>query len=344
MAALTARVGELEAGSGGRRAPTELFTAEASPAASAVQELRDEVHSRRAGGASLGARGLPGGGPRGSTPVGSGAVGGGAPPGLPPPAPRGRPTGTAAGAPGPVAGETGDELASAIRAQTAVLAKLRGPHGSDDEEDPEDQDLRLPGAKGAAAMDVLIRLKDRRPEHFSRVVSASLRRLAAQHPGASLDPVASARAYLAFSIPFGSARTLGYLGWGLATAWDELSADRPAAALATLSLLLVALEQAALDESNWGLAWLLSLLPEPPWTSMSRRPDHQALRPYSKLADTRWVSSAVSSTRDVERIRAARKGSGKQADQPGGSNPKGGKEAGGKGGGGGPKGGPSQAA
>ena len=67
------------------------------------------------------------------------------------------------------------------------------------------------------------------------------------------------------------------------------------------------MEQAALDESSWGLAWLLSLLPEPPWPSMSRRPDPQALRPYAKLADTRWVAAGLAFMRDVDRIRAARR-------------------------------------
>ena len=156
-------------------------------------------------------------------------------------------------------------------------------------------------------MDVMQRLKSQKPAHFSGVVSRALARLAAQHPGASADPVPSARAYVAYSIPFGGARTLGYLAWGLAHAWDELHAGRRDDALATLSLLLVSVEQAALDESSWGLAWFLTLLPEPPWPTMSRRPDANALRPYSKLADTRWVAAGLAFMRDVDRIKAARK-------------------------------------
>ena len=40
---------------------------------------------------------------------------------------------------------------------------------------------------------------------------------------------------------------------------------------------------------------------------MSRRPDANALRPYSKLADTKWVAAGLAFMRDVDRIRAARK-------------------------------------
>ena len=89
--------------------------------------------------------------------------------------------------------------------------------------------------------------------------------------------------------------------------WDELSAGKTEEALSTLSLLLVASEQAALDESSWTLAWLLTLLPEPPWPTMGRRADAQALRPYAKLANTRWVAAGIAFLRDVDRIRAAQK-------------------------------------
>ena len=104
--------------------------------------------------------------------------------------------------------------------------------------------------------------------------------------------------------------------------WDEFRAGKEETALATLSLLLVAVEQAALDESSWSLAWLLSLLPEPPWPSMSRRPDAQALRPYAKLADTRWVAAGLAFMRDVDRIRAARREHKGAANEGGGPAPK----------------------
>ena len=155
-------------------------------------------------------------------------------------------------------------------------------------------------------MDRMLKCRNRRPDFFTKIVTQNLTRLAAQHPGSSSNPAASARAYVAFSIPFGYHRVLGSLGWGLATAWDELSDGNVESALATLSLLLVAIEQAALDDGSWSLAWLLTLLPEPPWATMNRRPDTNALRPFSRLADTQWIAAAISYIRDVEKIRESR--------------------------------------
>ena len=135
-------------------------------------------------------------------------------------------------------------------------------------------------------------------------------------------------------------RTLGYVAWAVATAWDELQAGQVEAAHCTLSMLLVAVEQAALDEGSWGLAWILSLLPDPPWATMLRRPDSHALRPYAKLADTKWVAAAISYLRDVDRIRTARR---EQQNRPPSDAPAGEGKGGRKGkekAGGAPKGGP----
>ena len=219
--------------------------------------------------------------------------------------------GAAGGLPGSSGGPaevSGLTLAAMLAEQTAVLKRLRS---HDPEEDEGEEELRLPGAKGAAAMDALMRKRVSKPTYFVGVVEEALRRLAAQQPGAASSPAPSARAYAGFSIPFmapgGPMRTLGYLTWGVATAWDELYAGQTERALCTLSLMLVACEQAALDEGAWSLAWLLSLQPDPPWSTMLRRADSHALRPYAKLADTRWVSASLSFLRDVERIKAARR-------------------------------------
>ena len=153
--------------------------------------------------------------------------------------------------------------------------------------DDDAEELKLPGAKGAAAMELLADLLRRQPAHISTGVERSLVRMASHHPGAAADPQPSARAFVMHEIPFGSFKTLGYLGWGIATAWDHLRAQRAADALAVLSLLLVAVEQVALDEGRWHSGCLLTHLPEPPWATMARRPEAGALRPFSRLADAR---------------------------------------------------------
>ena len=174
--------------------------------------------------------------------------------------------------------------------------------------DDDTDELRLPGAKGAAAMELLADLLRRQPGVFTASVERAMLRAASHHPGAAAEPIASARAYLMHEVPFGSFRTLGFLGWGIATAWDHLRDGRIPEARAVLSLLLVAIEQVALDEGKWSLAWLLTHLPEPPWATMSRRPEAGALRPFARLADARWIAAAMGYMRDIERLQTARKG------------------------------------
>ena len=80
-----------------------------------------------------------------------------------------------------------------------------------------------------------------------------------------------------------------------------------AAAHASLSLLLVAAEQCALDDGRWPLAWLLSLQPEPPWATMSRKKEVIALRPFGRLADARWIAAATGYIRDMDRLNTVRR-------------------------------------
>ena len=329
VASLTVRMSEVETGAGGPLG-RDLFGPVEDPVDDA--QLRAEVAGRRAGGPSLGAVASPPGverPPPGLAADGGGAGGrGGGPPhrerdpvveapgagrvrsapGRPPERAL-LPEAAEDGSAGPNGAVSGNVVADLLREQTSVLKRMR--MGDADLDDPDDHELRLPGAKGAAAMDGLMRKKQTRPSYFTDIVEASLKRMAAQQPGASESPAASAKAYVGFSIPFmstfGPQRTLGYLGWGVATAWDALHTGDVEGALGTLSLLLVAVEQAALDDGAWSLAWLLSLLPDPPWATMLRRPDAHALRPYAKLADTRWVSASLSFLRDVERIKTVRR-------------------------------------
>lgn len=127
-------------------------------------------------------------------------------------------------------------------------------------------------------------------------------------PGASENPAPSARAYFASEVPFGSFKTFSYAAWGFASVWDHLAAGRTSNTLGLLSLLLAAVEQAAMDEGRWQVAWLPTTLPEPPLQAMSRRPAEHSLRPFAKLADPQWIAAAVSYMRDVDKLQSVRRG------------------------------------
>ena len=72
-------------------------------------------------------------------------------------------------------------------------------------------------------------------------------------------------------MPFDKARASAYLGFGLASIADyQRRGELDKAELMTL-LMLVALEQACLDNGRWSLAWLVAHQPEPPGTAFVTR-------------------------------------------------------------------------
>ena len=78
----------------------------------------------------------------------------------------------------------------------------------------------------------------------------------------------SAREFVARYMPIGNDQTLGRLVYGIAIARGQLQAGQAAEGIDTLSRLLVAAEQAAVDPGPWAkrwvVAWLLNNQPHPP--------------------------------------------------------------------------------
>ncbi|CAK0900373.1 unnamed protein product, partial [Prorocentrum cordatum] len=148
----------------------------------------------------------------------------------------------------------------------------------------ESSGMRLGGARGAAALELF----RRRVQSSPQAVSALARRNrqlnmtgAASEEGMS----DSTRNYFARNVPFGQARSSAFLVFGMAEA--------------QLALLLCASEQAALREWRWASAWLLTHLPEPPWTSIRQAPARGQIRPMSRLASPEWVAAAIGYTKDT---------------------------------------------
>ena len=93
----------------------------------------------------------------------------------------------------------------------------------------------------------------------------------------------------------------------MAEAWDALVAGNKAEALGILSMLLVGAERAAHDGGRWQVAWLLTLLPEPPAPGGSRPPAGAAQEPAAWLADPEWVATAIDFVQDLDRRALARR-------------------------------------
>ena len=62
---------------------------------------------------------------------------------------------------------------------------------------------------------------------------------------------------------------------------------------------MMALEQVTLDD-RWDLAYLLTHQTEPSSQMMGRQPERSSLRPFSRLAEPRWIAAAVAYLRDID--------------------------------------------
>ena len=83
------------------------------------------------------------------------------------------------------------------------------------------------------------------------------------------------------------------MAYGLATVADSTQAGFWDRAEAQVMMLLCALEQQALGRGRWGLAWLLTHLPEPPWVHYNVQPPLGPLRPFGRLSEPSWTAAAM---------------------------------------------------
>jgi len=227
----------------------------------------------------------------------------------------------------PPAGASAPDIAEALRAQAAALHHLvarqsrRDPTANDESSEEDMGTFR--GARGAMAMEKHRRLVARHPERI--VVQMREARNAALCGPAQLEGVTNSyRGYFASEVPFGKARTAAYLVFGLCEVADLMEAGKAEAAHATVLLLLAAAEQAALHEWHWPPAWLLTHLPEPPFSRISHAPQRDMARPLSRLADPRLVAASMAYLRDIATVAEAgrRRGPHPAADEPTGQQPK----------------------
>ena len=105
--------------------------------------------------------------------------------------------------------------------------------------------------------------------------------------------------------------------------------DQVDRALAGVGLAMVALEQVTLDD-RWDLAYLLTHQTEPSAQMMGRQPERSSLRPFSRLAEPRWIAAAVGYLRDIDLMAERRRK--RSEDGPIPKAPRKGDQGGGKGG------------
>ena len=103
-------------------------------------------------------------------------------------------------------------------------------------------------------------------------------------------------------------KDLGLIMYMVCQVSDMLIAGSEEGALDLLSLLMVCLEQAALDHGKFEVAYTLSLFAEPPSQVFSNRgaPQNPRLRPFAPLCPPTWATTALAFLKETDTILARR--------------------------------------
>ncbi|CAL1144211.1 unnamed protein product [Cladocopium goreaui] len=169
------------------------------------------------------------------------------------------------------------------------------------------------GKRAAAARRALRSALVEHPGDLSAVIERhmwedlSSQTLTPGSPAASL----SARAWTEHRSKIGAYKSIAHAAWGVSGALDALFRNDVPSARARLCLLLLQLDQCAVDRGGWQLAAELSLEAPPPFSVLSQhQPPNTAdgELPYSRLLNARWAEIALSHLRDTEEYLTKRRG------------------------------------
>ena len=173
--------------------------------------------------------------------------------------------------------------------------------------------LRLPGAKGAAALELYRQDLLRDPESWSSTIRCNAARALSENSSAA---DMSFLEFLTKFMPWGKAgRGMTYIGFLIGHALDQMGRGEWHRAETTLCLGLVAMEQSLHDAGRWNMALLLTHLPKPPFHVLQQGMPLDSLRPFGRLADPAWTSAVVAFIKDAAALsELRRKGMGWQQD------------------------------
>ena len=147
----------------------------------------------------------------------------------------------------------------------------------------------------------------KQPEAVSASVRANRNRELDGLSGLEQTGLRSTRGYIVKQLPLGHAKSAMYLIFGLAEVFDLMEQGKWKLAEAQVALLLVAAEQAALEDWRWPVAWSMTHLPDPPFHLMVKDANSHTGRPTSRLADPSWLATAIAMSKDVAALHEARR-------------------------------------
>ena len=151
-------------------------------------------------------------------------------------------------------------------------------------------------------------------------VSAMLERLMLEDltsqtmtPGSPMVQL-NARAWLEHRSRIGAYKTSAHAAWSAAGILNDLIAGRFSHARARAGLLMLMLDQTAIDRGSWVLSAELSLEQGPPLARLAQHTLPSTMEgesPYSRLLDARWAEVALAHIKDTEDYLSRRRNIGK---------------------------------
>ena len=176
------------------------------------------------------------------------------------------------------------------------------------------------GKRAAAVRRALRVALQENPEEVSAVVERLLGEdltMRTQTPGMPAVEF-NARAWLEHRSRVGAYKTSAHCAWSAAGILDDLVSGRVQHARARAGLLLLQLDQVAIDRGNWTLGAELALEQGPPLSVMAGHTlpsvgDGES--PFSRILDPRWAEVMLSHLRDAEDYVQKRRNLGKKLDE-----------------------------
>ena len=176
------------------------------------------------------------------------------------------------------------------------------------------------GKKAAAARRVLRNSLLESPGEIYALVEKYMAedlRLQTQTPGAPV-PHLCARAWIEHRSRIGNYKTSAYCAWSAGGILDSLISGNVAQARARAALLILMLDQTAVDRGSWTLSSELALEPPPPMSALAQHQPpllSEGEVPFSRLLDPRWAEVSLAHLREAEDYLARRTKLGKKGQE-----------------------------
>lgn len=204
------------------------------------------------------------------------------------------------------------DLAKAVLAQSQALTALVSQIAGSSTDPIHDLAgaSSLVSSRGAAGRAKLqAELAQHRGTFYQAVMMAMARRM---HPAMAAESsvqvlkdkgVTATRCLERFG-GFGKVKDFGHIAWQLGLILDHLQEGNVNATKDAVALLLVAIEQTAIDQGKMELGLLMTLAEEPPQALFSNRALSLGSRPmaFAPLADQRWITTALQYIKELDTI------------------------------------------